>query len=455
MLGCAVTPAVANPFLEVASAFDDGDQFDLHLSLDYDFSWRAASIKREFAGLAGTDPNDPLPLAKDLRYSSTRHTLTPRAEVGIFTDLALSVGLPIVISDSREIKLDQTADPCIFPGGASAPTCIDRTNSSTIVDGLLPMNGFDADDPTGPGFTTGETIFRGPNRAGLDQLHLGLTWAPMNQRRDPSKPVWKIGAETHLAIAKGMKFNRTDPSSNTGVGRGVHEVKLWTTMARRLGWADPYVSLWWQAPIGLRSDTGFLEPGFGQVRVEPQQRAGTQFGFEAVAWQRPEDHQRVSIDLSAWLEAKFEGRGYSEMWEIFAYAGDAQRGGPLVLDENPTQAGVQAISHPGVSNIENYLSFAARVGVKSELGEKVRIGGTFEIYREQSHLISFADAGVDRPRCGTGQTTGCEDVNNDVVDPGTAEVNPLHVPLIDQVGHRYRVGDVAQYTVMLDARFLF
>ena len=40
------------------------------------------------------------------------------------------------------------------------------------------------------------------------------------------------------------------------------------------------------------------------------------------------------------------------------------------------------------------------------------------------HVITFADAGIDKNA-------------NDLIEPGTAEVNPLHVPLIDLVGHRY------------------
>jgi len=45
------------------------------------------------------------------------------------------------------------------------------------------------------------------------------------------------------------------------------------------------------------------------------------------------------------------------------------------------------------------------------------------------------------PGCvfGTGAvTTHCETDDNDLVNPGTAEVNPLHNQKIDLVGHRYR-----------------
>jgi hypothetical protein len=217
-------------------------------------------------------------------------------------------------------------------------------------------------------------------------------------------------------------------------------------MAKRLSWAEPFVDVWWRAPIGRKSDSPFkpLEPEFGQKRTSAQQHAGTRFGFEAFAWEKPEDKQRVSIELGALLQANFEGRAYTEMWEIFQYAGDATADGPLILDSNPTAVGVQAYSHPGVSNVENYLTFGGRVGVRAELGPKVSLGAFFELAHDQSHLISFADAGVDKDNDG-----------NDVVDPGTDEVNPFHVRLIDMVGHRYLVDEATNYIVLVTARGMF
>jgi len=440
--------AQAGPHSEIASAFDEGDKFDLFVTIDYLFDIHHAAIKREYEGFAGTGPDDPMPIVKDLYYTGSRHTILPRLELGVFHDLSLSVAMPIVVSDTRTIEFDQRATPCVFPGGTGAPTCINSSNSTTVQDGLLPATGFDSNDPTGPGFTDASdpTIFRGPRRAGLDQIHLGVTWAAMNQERDDTKPSWKLGAEFRLPIGAAAKFDRADPEGETGVGTGLYEVRLWTSMAKRLSWAEPYVELWWRAPIGLKSDSPFkrLEPDFGQIRTSAQQYAGTRFGFEAFAWEKPEDKQRVSIDLGARLQANFEGRAYTEMWEIFQYAGDATAGGPLVLDSNPTATGTQAYSHPGVGNVENYLTFGGRVGVRAELGEKVSLGAFFELAHDQEHIISFADAGVDS-----------KNDSNDVVDPGTAEVNPFHVRLIDMVGHRYMVDEITDYVVMVSARGMF
>ncbi|MEM9493013.1 MAG: hypothetical protein AAGC55_27940, partial [Myxococcota bacterium] len=277
---------MASPYTEVTSAFDEGDGFDLTVSLDYGFELHSAEIKREFDGLSMTSPDDPLPEVKDLLFEQSRHLIVPRLELGIFTDLSVSVALPLVMADSRTLKLDQRTEPVI-----------DRANSTTIVDGFLPINGFDADDPD-TGFATGDTIFRGPGRAGLDQLHLGLTWAAMNQSREPSQPIWKLGAEFRLAIGSPMQLDRLDPDSQTSVGRGLHEIKLWTSLAKRAGWAEPFAEIWWQAPIGTTDDSAFFDLGFGQNRAQAQQRAGTRFGVDATVWERAPDNQRITLGLT-------------------------------------------------------------------------------------------------------------------------------------------------------------
>jgi hypothetical protein len=441
-LGVAAPTASAGPFSEIASAFDDSDPFDLHTSIHYRFSSKSAGVKRELVGGPGSDPDSPIPIVKDMLFASTEHQLVPRLELGVFTDLALSVELPITLRRTSQLELD---------GG------VNRGNSTVIGDGILSESGFDADDPGGPGFSSGALLFRGTDRAGLDQIHLGATWAPMNQARDWTKPTWKIGAEVRLSIGRVARFDPVDPSSESGVSRGVHDVHVFTSLARRRGWAEPFVEIFWKAAFAKRNNAPLDDPDqiFGAEIIEPQQRAGARFGFEAIFFERPEDNQRVSLDLATHFEAHFEGRAYTEMWEVFALAGDAEMDGPLVLDADPVTPGVQAISHPGVSNVQNHLTIGGSAGLRAELGEKVRVGALFALFWDQEHFISFADAGNDLPTCGPGVTGDCESDVNDVVNQGTQEQNPLHSDLIDVVGHRFLVNESRTISFMVDARFLF
>lgn len=459
LLSCVLggQEAVAGPATEVASAFSEGDTFDLHTSLHYRYTTRSSVIKRESAGLPGTGADDQMPVVRDLLFSGSTHELIPRIELGIFHDFWVYAELPIVLHQTSELSFDQRDTPCDFSGGG-APTCINAGNSSTVRDRLLPETGFDSFDPSGPGFTGGSTIFRGPNRRGTTQLHLGLGVAPMNQERDDTKPTWKIGGEIRLPIGATKTFNRSEPERNKGVSEGVTEIRLWTSMARKIRWAEPHFELWWQAPLSVKGSAPLapLDQPFGVTSESPQQRAGTTFGVEATLWEKPEDDLRVGLDLSADLNAIFEGRGYSDMWQVFAYAGSASAAdAPLVLDEEPTISGVQAKSHPGASNIENFMTLNTQLQVTADVGEKIRFAAGMGIGLEQSHLISFADAGKDAPTCTASVTSGCETASNQVVDANTFEVNPLHASTIDQAGHRYRVAEGRTFHLSLSARILF
>lgn len=470
-LGLELSTASANEWTDIATAFEEGNPFDVRVGIDYTFEARRAAIKREQTGTqpSGT-PADTIPIAKDLLFSQNRHVLTPHLEIGLFHDLQLSLALPITVSLSRQYEFDQSAEPCVFPGKGE-PTCIDRTNSSTVgLDKLLPDGsagqlGYDADDPTTNFGLDSKTVFRSIGRSGIDQLVLGLSWAPMNQAKDDTKPTWILSAQFNLSIGKLMKFDRTNPGSETGVSTGVHEFHAQTSVSKRVSWAEPFVVLWWQTPIAVRGDKPgdangslFWDAGFGQRSTMPQQQAGTTFGFDATLYEKPEENQKITLELLGKINAHFNGQGYSEMWEIFAYAGDAKNNpsGPLVIDPNPTSVGDPAISHPGVTTIENYLTFAGRLGVNAQIGSHARFSLAFELGRDQTHAISFTDAGVDFPACGAAHgPPDCETTDDLVVTPGTREVNPLHKQVIDVAGRRYLVDSTTTYSFLATGELLF
>lgn len=419
LLGVAGT-ARANPFSLVPSAGVE-DRHAL-FDLEYRYELDSSTVAREGIG-AGSDPLEPIRRTDDLAFHQFRHVLTPRAEIGVFRDTWVSFALPIIITQARELEL---ADG------------IDRASSTTLRDGLLPMGGFDARDPAAA--PPGNMVFRGVGRAGLDQVHVGLGVAPMNQDRDDTKPTWKLRADLLLAVGKVMKFDSMDPGSETGVSRGVHEVRISTSFDRRFRWVEGWFELFWQRPIATKSGSLFEDPGFGATNASPSQRAGISAGLELYAVNDKVTGNRIGVDLGAKAIAHFEGREYTEMWEVFAFAGDSRRSGPLVLDRDPVDPGLQAMSHPGISNIENYLETTGQIAVRAALGSNVRFGAVVDLTWKTDHAITFADAGIDLPTCGTG-SGACEDDNNDLVDPGSSEVNPLHVPLVDLVGHRYLSQD--------------
>lgn len=424
-LAVALSPALAlaGPAAEITSLGNEPGAALVRLSIDYAFERERAELAREDAGPASS-PQGPIALRDDLDASRVRHIVTPRLELSFAPRLWLALALPYVLADRRELSLHDG---------------VDRAGSSTLASGFLPTAGFDADRPTA-GFADGDPlVLRGPGRRGLDQVWVGLGATLMSQRRDPSKPTWKLGIEGGLAIGKVARFDSTRPGANDAVGRGVHEVHVWTSMAKRVAFVEPYLVLSWKAPVAAKDASLFRDLGYGSTNVMPPQLAQVLVGAEAIALERPSAGTRLAVELGGRLTARFEGRDYSEMWEAFALAGNASaESAPLVLDADPATMDVQPLSHPGITNIENHLELGASLALRAQLRKALTLAVTAELSWRTDHAITFADAGVDLPSCSAGQTSGCETLDNDLVDDGTAEENPAYSPLVDLVGNRYR-----------------
>ncbi|HSR99364.1 MAG TPA: hypothetical protein VLM79_20070 [Kofleriaceae bacterium] len=433
-LASAGAVAHANPagFVPVA-----GTSEQAHVDATYEYEVDTAQITRERVGDRDADPLGAVPLHRDLAFRQARQLVTPRVEVGLVRGSWISFAVPIVLSQSREVSL------------ASG---VDRAGSLTIADGILPATGFDAGKP-GP-IASGDVLFRGVNRTGVPELRGGIGFAPMIQRLDDTKPTWKLGLELRFAIGRAMRFDAVDPGRETGVSTGVHEVRLWTSVDRRTRYFEGWFEAFYQMPIYERAASLFKNPGFGAVGVDPGPIAGAAFGAEANVLDDPATGNRVGIDLGARMTAHFEGRGYSELWEVFAFAGDARTPGPLVLDGDPTMPGASPLNHPGVSNIESYLETAARVAVRTKLGAHLTLSALGELSWRTEHIISFADAGIDLPTCPQGAPR-CESTNDELVTPGTEEVNPLFQRTIDLVGHRYHAKQGRGYVLGLEVQLLF
>lgn len=423
-LALALAPsALAGPAAEVTSLGDEPGAALLRLAVDYGYESERAELAREDAGPASS-PQGPIALRDDLDATRVRHTVTPRLELAFAPRLWLALALPYVLADRRELALHDG---------------VDRASSSTLASGFLPAAGFDADHD-GAGFADGEAlVLRGPSRRGLDQLWIALGATLMNQRSDPSKPTWKLGVEGGLAIGKVARFDSTRPGANDAVGRGVHEIHVWTSMAKRVSFVEPYLVLSWKAPVATKDASLFRDLGYGTTNVMPPQVAQVRVGAEAIAIERPTSGSRLAVELGGRLAARFEGRDYSEMWEAFALAGNASADdAPLVLDADPSTLDLQALSHPGITNVENHLEMGASLALRAQVRKALTVAVTAELAWRTDHAITFADAGVDLPTCSAGQTSGCETLDNDLVDDGTAEQNPAYSPLIDLVGNRYR-----------------
>ncbi len=251
----------------------------------------------------------------------------------------------------------------------------------------------------------------------------------MNQDNDDTKPTWKLGGELRIPVGRVARFDADHPRPRPASGAAC------TRSARgcrsRGGTSTP--SPGWSCTGRRRSQrrtprscTSRRRRGSAPPTSTRGQRGGVAFGLEAYAFDDPVAQNRISVELGARTEAHFEGRDYSELWEVFAFAGDANgaASGPLVLDGDPTAPGIQARSHPGVSNIENYLELASRAAIRAQLGKYVRFAATLDLIWKTDHVISFADAGVDLPTAAAAASPARGDRDQRRREPGHARGQP-------------------------------
>jgi hypothetical protein len=454
----ALAPATARAADETrVTSEDDSKPVSVFFSVGWRFEDKLARIKREFEQPGRTD--NGVEIVKDLKYERQRNLLNLRADFGLpWLDMAVFIEAPLVLGDTRTLSFDQDSDkgPCVFTGDQA--TCVNQGNSTTLNDmpgmpqpgaptTLLPNTpmgwGLDASGSAPKLFTSGTKVFEGPNRSGLESLNLGLNWAVLNQRRDDTKPTWTVGFEARLQVTDTQKFNRSSSVNDTSVGLGYHVMRFQSFISKRFKHVDPYMGFWWEAPIVHSQDAfpDYTTPGSlgsmggtGQKNVDPQQAAGTTFGFEAIAYENERDKQRIAIDFQGRLQAHFEGRGFSEMWEVFACnkADPPPFQSPLCFPANDP---FMQQSFYGTTDIENYASFGGDLGVTMQVGDFVHFRAAFGADHDQGHIITFTDAGKDKNGDG-------------MVDPNSKEeFNPLHRQQIDLVGRRYRVEDSTTYHV--------
>ena len=487
----AVPSAHANHRTDLTSAFDEGDPYDANVSVGYTRTLFKGSIKRE---ALGPGHEGGTALAKELTFTNIRHILSVRAELAIFRDLQFHLEIPVILSDSRALKLaDNGGDSC---GAQVRQNCVTKENSTLIRDGFVP------NEAAFPGNTAGAFIgsndgppggFLLPNRSGLDQIFLGLSWAVMNQNRDATKPTWVIGFEARVAVGDHMEYNPYDlannyaysadlANNNTAVGQGLHHLHFFMTLSRRFKYVDPWMSIFFFMPVATK-DSLYKQSDFeqsGQERHDPQMRGGVEAGLEIIPWEDKERDMKIGIDLFARLEGVFEGRGYSPMWEVFAnnpilngpcrrtaIPGDKDNG--LSKWQNGTHCEDSAtndkafIPYPGISSIENHAVFKGGLSVNAQLTKWFWATIGLGLGHEQAHFITFGDTGKDRNQTGQIERFYPTPSEVDAIKKGTLradegpydEINPVYRPYIDLAGRRFRITDTTIFdvTVALKGQF--
>ncbi|MEA2696679.1 MAG: hypothetical protein QOI66_950 [Myxococcales bacterium] len=427
-----MAPARAAEVTRVVSGFDDGHHVDINGSISWLHEAKSAYIKRESESGAASQ----IQLIKDLKYIQTRDVLNLRVDLGVFWDVGLHIEAPLVLHDARSLDFDQSAGGCTFPGNPSGavPNCVNAQNSTLLRDGILSGAGktsYGLDAPHNRPFQDpAKTVFRGPNRSGLESLGLGLTWAAMNQARDDTKPTWTLTFDAKFDVGGDMRFDPANPGANSGVGLGYHQL-IWSTfISKRFRAFDPYFGFWYMLPARTSGGPFQQYPGANSSALAPQQRAGMQIGFEQIAWEAPQAFQRVTIEFRGHAEEHFFGRAQSELWEPLSgpstCATDAKQCRPG-LDQDLDGDG-KPDPYPGVTETQAYATFGGDVGLNVQVGRHIRFRGLFGLTVDQPHYITYAD-----PK----------------------EAKPIYRDEIDLPGRRFKVEGTEIWSLFIDGAVLF
>jgi hypothetical protein len=465
--GCAVLAVIlaaapdaragAIDLTDVASSFDENNKFDFRFRVRYDHTEKRARIKRESEQMGAT----AIQIFKDLAYEQQRDQISLRAEVGLYHDLQIHFELPIIIGQQQVYGYDQQLGAgCTWPDMApqsATPTCVDQSNSTTTggPNPIVPLTGYGA-TARGVG-TQYPTVFRGALRGArggsggdaFDTFNIGLTWAPLSQARDDTKPTWVVLVEGQFSIGTIMKLDRTNPDANHGVSDGTHRLFIRTALSKRFKYLEPYWGLWYLLPIP-RSDSLYRDYGPAQKTKNPQMQGGTAFGTAIIPYDRPAKQYQIALDLRGRIEGHFNGRGYSEAWELLASSPALACDSTMTLWNpacDPAAANNGYNNSPekgaftGVTTIENYATLGADVMLRAQVGPYVQFRTGFEYTRDQGHYITGEDIG--KPMNATGRVMNAN------------EFNPAYRPIIDLPGRRYRVEEVNVFNFFIAGQVMF
>jgi len=439
----------------VIDAFDDGDPFDINISLGFEYSSKSAKILRENSiaqpGLTtGGFTTRTLNVAS---YAETTTKLVPRIDIGIYKDLAAHFSLPIILSHGRELTALDGSDQ-------SAPALAGA-----------------------PGEQLFSLPFKSPTRSGIEHVAVGLDYDLLSQARDRTKPTWQIGFEGRFSVGTPMHacnpkatvqcadpsdVNRNGQTDNqpgkefegtsvaardAGVARGTAAIEVHTMMSKRIKYIEPYGGFSALFEFQQKSsDYGISDVNATLVNHPPLVGTMT-LGMMVIPWENREKFGRLTFDMRFSGQYHSEGRDYSELFDALgssdaaslrnpqwaAYKAPVCTPGstfpcpPSVVDE-----GSQKTYFTGLSDVAAYISYRASGSVTWQVNEYVKFNFGLGYRHDQGHSI-----GGDPP-CNPANkdlATGgpCHSGSGTITATGTA--NPNYRQAINAIGRRFFVDD--------------
>ena len=441
LLILAATPARAAQITEVQDSFEEGHPFGLSLHVRYQYINDIAKVLRE--GPAVKDERHVLYNAIDV--SRFQHLMHFDLAMGLYHDLELALNLPLILADQTTLDID-----------------------TNVLE--LPFS-----------------EHTGAKRAGLGNIGLGLRWAPWSYTRDKKYPTWLLGLMFRIPSAQ------VATAGNKAVGDGVFRVEINTAISRRVTWwFEPYFDLHGSLVGTTTNKSPFANKGIEDVQtlVTPGHSIGLKLGTEFIPWEVESKGQHFSIDTGVGLDYVFEGREYTEVFDLlgslgqdcastgncdaFAYERDLRDGvdsikgnflhdlavvendfdnEKITKDEyqkkhdditNEYKSSVAQGNYPvtdGITDVEHYGIYTGWLGFHLQPIKYFALGANFSFAWRQPHFITFADAGKDSSLDNDGVVTGHNNL-------GENEYNPVYLEEVDKEGHRFKLDQPLTWSLI-------
>ncbi|APR83140.1 Hypothetical protein A7982_08489 [Minicystis rosea] len=463
----------------VIDAFDDGDPFDLNISLGFDYSNKSARILRETAiaqpGLTtGGYTAHTLNVAK---YAETTARLSPRLDIGLYKDIALHVSLPIILSNTRSLsQIDGRATNGAATAGA-------------------------------PGEQLFSVPFSAPTRSGLEHIAVGLDFDILNQARDRSKPTWLFGFEGRFSVGTPMhacndkpdagQQKCADPSDinrngkqegnfespdvtkqrSAGVTRGTIGLELHTIMSKRIKYIEPYGGF--SALFEFQQSSSDYGVNLSQALVNhPPVRGTMMLGMMIIPWENREKFGRLTFDLRLAGTYNSEGRDYSELFDALgstnaksmrqpqfaAYKANTDFSSAACTDNDPMTVcqprsvvddTSNRVFNTGLTDVSAYGSFRISGSATWQVGEYVKFSFGLGYRHDQGHLLT-TDAPCNPGGNSTFDNSGpCHTGDESTGLKTTGIPNPYYRATINSVGRRFWVDSSNTFDLFASGVVMF
>ncbi len=446
-------PAYAADATRVLTAVEPGEPLpEIRIGAHFEHDRTSAKISREFIRDAnGTRESTDV---RELNYRRYIHRLMLDVRVGVFRDLELHIGAPIILQDHSNIS---------FQEGVAG--------LSSIWDDVL---GSRANNPADPLAYPLTDVPQERSRAGFGDMRFGIGWSPTVDHKDEAYPTITLRGD--IIAPTGSRRDpadvnaRTDTPGRGGVGLGQTVFDLSLGMSRKMRFntptLDPYMIFGVRLPVAnaAQKDAG----------LQPPITARFQVGSEVVFFEQRKERVRYAVDVSFGLQYISLGRTYSELSDYLPNFNQRSIPGEPEYQDFANAANYN-VNVPGarcgilngvpcgeLNRVDEHLKMKGKLTFHLQPSRWILLQAGFSVGFTTPHLITGEKVGDDLDPAGTnalcpvsnpsGPCAGRVNASN---SQGVDERSQYYDPRYDVPGRRLRVEEVLDLSFFAGASFTF